>query len=101
MRVIAGRNGGNGSAEIFDDGTLHILRLKTFSRPAASGGAVIPEAATHTVVVAGAGKQGIDFLDGALGTTKPELQHAAHLRRQLLILEQALEGAAVELEQHL
>jgi hypothetical protein len=101
MRVIAGPDGGNRSVEIFDDGTLHILRLKAFPRPSTSGGAAISEAATHTAVIAGAGKQGIEFLDGTLCATKPELQHAAHLGRQLLILEQALDGAAVELEQHL
>ena len=54
------------------------MRLKTFSSPAAGGGAVISESATHAIVVTGAGKQGVDFLDGGLGAAKPELQHAAH-----------------------
>ena len=76
--VVAGRNRIDRRGKIVDNGALQVLRLETFSSPAAGGGAVISEGATHAIVVAGAGKQGVDFLDGSLGTAEPELEHAAH-----------------------
>ena len=72
MRVVAGRNRSDRRVKILDNGALQVLRLKTFSSPAASGGAVISEGATHAIVVTGAGKQGVDFLDGGLGAAEPE-----------------------------
>ena len=59
------------------------------------------EGATHAIVVTGAGKQAVDLLDGSLRTAEPELQHAAHWRGQIVLVEQTLDGAAVELAQHL
>ena len=75
--IIAGRNRIDRRGKVVDNGTLQILRLETFSGPAAGGGAVIPEGAPHAIIVTGAGKQGVDFLDGSLGTAEPELEHAA------------------------
>ena len=57
---------------------------------------MISEGATHAIVVAGAGKQGVDFLDGSLGTAEPELEHAAHRWRQLCLFEQLLNGLAIK-----
>ena len=78
MLVVAGRNRIDRRGKIVNNGALQVLRLETFSSPAAGGGAVIPEGATHAIVVAGAGKQCVDFLDGSLGTAEPELEHAVH-----------------------
>ena len=96
MLVIAGRNGIDRRGKVVDNGTLQVLRLETFSSPAASGGAVIPEGATHAIVGTGAGKQGVDFLDGSLGAAKPELERTLHHRRQLCLFEQFLNGLATK-----
>ena len=78
MVVIASRNRINRRGKVVNNGALQILRLETFTSPAAGGGAVISKGATHTIVVTGAGKQCVDFFGGSLGTTEPELEHAVH-----------------------
>ena len=57
---------------------------------------MITEGAAHAIVVTGAGKQGVDFLGGSLSAAEPELEHAAHWRRQLCLFEQFLNGIATE-----
>ena len=54
MLVVAGRDCGDRRVEIFDSGTLQVLRLETFAGPAAGGGAVIAEGTAHAIVGAGA-----------------------------------------------
>src|SRR5262245_60174205 len=97
MLVIAGGDGINRRGKVADNGALQVLRLETFSSPAAGSGAVIAEGTTHAIVIAGAGQQSVDLLGGSLRTTEPELQHAPHGWRQLFIAEQLLDRLAIEL----
>ena len=96
MLVIAGRNGINRRGKVIDNGTLQVLRLKTFSGPTACGSPVISESATHAIVGTSAGEQGIDFLSGSLSAAKPELERTLYPRRQLCLFEQFLNGLAAK-----
>src|SRR5262249_36974078 len=78
MLIVAGGNRGNRSVDILDSYALQILRLESFTRPSAGGGAVITEGTTHAIVVASTGKQCINFLGGSLGAAQAELEDAAH-----------------------
>ena len=79
MLIVAGRDCGDRGIEIFDNGALQILRLKTFAGPAPGRCSVKPEGAADTIVVAGTSEQSVDLLDRRLGTAEPELEHAPHL----------------------
>jgi hypothetical protein len=62
MRIVASRNRIDRRGKVVNNGALQVLRLETFASPAAGGGPVIPKGATHAIVLAGAGKQGFNFL---------------------------------------
>jgi hypothetical protein len=95
--VVAGRDRGDGGVNILGDRTLQVLRLETFTGPAARGCAVIAKRAAHTMIRTGATKQRIDLLDGGLRTAETKLEHAPHRRRQIFLLELPLDRLAVEL----
>ena len=84
--VVASRNRIDRRGKVVDNGALQVLRLETFSSPAAGGGAVIPKGATHAIVVAGAGKQCVDFLDGSSGHRRAGARaRGAPLKAALLV----------------
>ena len=82
------RDRGDGGVEILDNRALQVLRLKSFTDPAAGGGAVIAESTADAIVITGTGEQGIDLLHRRLSTAEPQLEHPLHRRRQLLCVRQ-------------
>ena len=81
MRIVAGGNGSDCRIEIVDGRALQVLRLETFTCPAAGGGAVVAKRTANTVVITGPREQRIDLLDCCLSTAEAQLQCPLHLWR--------------------
>ena len=97
MRIIAGRDRGDGGIKILDRNAFEILRLKTLPGPAAGAGATIAKGAADAVVVAGAGQQRVELLGGRLSAVKSKRQRLTHWHSEPVgVLEQLLDYLAVE-----
>ena len=95
--IIAGRYRGDGGVNILDDRTLQVLRLVSFTGPAASGCAVVAKCAAHTMIRTGATKQRIDLLDGGLRAAEAKLQHPPYRRWQIFRFKLPLDRLTIEL----
>ena len=90
MLIIAGGNCSDRSIEIVNNGTFKILRLKTFTGPAAGGCAMVAKSAADTIIIAGTSEQRIDLFRRGLCPIEPQLEYPPHLWRQIISVEQPL-----------
>ena len=81
VRIVAGGNGSDCRLEIVDGRALQVLRLETFTGPAAGGCAVVAKRTANAVVITGPREQRIDLLDCCLSTAEAQLQCPPHLWR--------------------
>src|SRR5262245_22391537 len=81
VRIVAGGNGSDCHLEIVDGRALQVLRLETFTRPAAGGCAVVAKRPANAAVIIGSREQCIDLLDCCLSTAEAQLQRPLNLWR--------------------
>src|SRR6516164_6159920 len=75
MLVIAGCNRRDCCVEIIDNGTLQVLRLKSFASPAAGCRTVETECVADAIISAGTSEECINLLDRRLCPTKTGLKN--------------------------